>query len=344
MKLKKAHNLDHELILIITINSYIRILVDTRWRHILCQNNFYFTGAEILASITPTILKTSDIALTRFKPIERDCYTDDEFLLPNLKWDDGYRYSVKNCLYEGALQKIITNCSCLPSFVEYNHNKLEICVSEKLRCALNWMNNMGSSVDPDLTIANNTANETLKCLQRCDLQTETIMTTLSTFPNKETFLYRQEFCFVLQKIAKICKNPVQKRVFESKVIWPTICQEVLEMNNTLKVCGINDIANETIANMNQRLVDFLFDYASQNLAVLNLFIRDPYYTSYNKTEQISAISFIGNAGGLVSLCLGMSFVSIFEVFYHLFNCIFTKFQNLFEYSGSSKAKIIEIKE
>ncbi len=232
----------------------------------------------------------------------------------------------------------------MPSFVEFNIKKLEICVSEKLRCALNWMNSMGSSVDPDLTIANNTANETLKCLQRCNLQTETIMTTLSTFPNKETFLHRQEFCLVLQKIAKICKNPVQKRVFESKVNWPTICQEALEMNNTLKVCGINDIANATIANRNPRLVDFLFDYAAQNLAVLNLFIRDPYYTSYSKSEQITAISFIGNAGGLVSLCLGMSFVSIFEVFYHLFNCIFTKIQNLFDCSEKSKAKMIEIRE
>jgi len=35
-----------------------------------------------------------------------------------------------------------------------------------------------------------------------------------------------------------------------------------------------------------------------------------------KDENIPVISFIGNAGGLLGLCLGMSFVSIFELFYH----------------------------
>jgi hypothetical protein len=33
----------------------------------------------------------------------------------------------------------------------------------------------------------------------------------------------------------------------------------------------------------------LFEYASQNLAVLNLFIRDPYYTKYLKSEQVNIL-------------------------------------------------------
>ena len=49
---------------------------------------------------------------------------------------------------------------------------------------------IGNEADPDLTKALNEANETRKCLQRCELQTGTMMTTTSTFPNRETFPYR----------------------------------------------------------------------------------------------------------------------------------------------------------
>ena len=45
---------------------------------------------------------------------------------------DGYRYSIKNCLYEGVLQKIISQCKCLPSYVELNLHNLSICKGEKL--------------------------------------------------------------------------------------------------------------------------------------------------------------------------------------------------------------------
>ena len=65
----------------------------------------------------------------------------------------GYRYSIKNCLYEGVLQKIISECSCLPSFVELNRKNLPICTGEKLGCAAGWLDYLGSSKDPELTVA-----------------------------------------------------------------------------------------------------------------------------------------------------------------------------------------------
>ena len=45
--------------------------------------------------------------------------------------------------------------------------------------------------------------------------------------------------------------------------------------------------------------------------------QDPYYTLVVKSEQMTFNSFIGNAGGLMSLCMGMSFVSIGEMIYHV---------------------------
>ena len=298
----------------------------------------------MLLSITPSIFTTAKSAIERFTPIERDCYSDDEFKLPNLIWDGGYRYSLMNCLYEGAIQKIMSNCSCFQSSSEYNVKNLPICTGRKLWCAKDWLSYLGSAIDPDLTIAIDTNGQSLKCLQRCDLQTEAVTGTLSTFPNKNTFYFRQEFCYVLQKISKICTKNITKQIFQSEYQINNICGQVLEMNNTLKACNNNDKPNIDVINSNPQISEFLFDYASKNLAVIKIFIKDPYYTRYIKSEQLTFLSFIANAGGLIGLCMGMSFISIFEIVYHLGNFLFAKLKyNAF----SSQAKIrniINIKE
>ncbi len=45
-----------------------------------------------MASLTPTIVNTSEEVLTGFTAEERGCYTDDEFTLKTLSWDLGFRY------------------------------------------------------------------------------------------------------------------------------------------------------------------------------------------------------------------------------------------------------------
>ena len=86
-----------------------------------------------MTSITPTFMNTSDEALARFSPEERNCYQDREFKLPNLAYNDGFRHSMQNCLYEGVLKKIIPDCGCLPTFTDFNVQHLELCTGEKLR-------------------------------------------------------------------------------------------------------------------------------------------------------------------------------------------------------------------
>ena len=49
---------------------------------------------------------------------------------------------------------------------------------------------IGNEADPDLTKIKNDKNETMKCLQRCEIQTEAMFTTTSSFPNRETFAHR----------------------------------------------------------------------------------------------------------------------------------------------------------
>ena len=66
-------------------------------------------------------------------------------------------------------------------------------------------------------------------------------------------------------------------------------------------------------------------YCSQeNMAVLYIFIKDPYYTLIMSDEKMSPIFFVANAAGLLGLCIGPSIVTFFEVFYHCFDYCFTK--------------------
>jgi hypothetical protein len=58
------------------------------------------TGTETIAAITPKVMTITNDALSRFKPRERDCYEDEEFYFKDLKWEQGYRYSMMNCLYQ----------------------------------------------------------------------------------------------------------------------------------------------------------------------------------------------------------------------------------------------------
>jgi hypothetical protein len=67
-----------------------------------------------LAALTPIIFNTTEAAILRFTPHERGCYTDDEFKLKILSWEEGYKYSLMNCFYSALIETIARNCSCAP--------------------------------------------------------------------------------------------------------------------------------------------------------------------------------------------------------------------------------------
>ena len=67
---------------------------------------------------------------------------------------------------------------------------------------------------------------------------------------------------------------------------------------------------------NKEVVDFIYDYAKDNIAVAKLFIKDPYYTSIKRDRAVTFVSFLGNAGGLLGLCMGFSLISAIEWIYH----------------------------
>ncbi len=70
------------------------------------------------------------------------------------------------------------------------------------------------------------------------------------------------------------------------------------------------------------LEEGIFQYAQKNLAVVNVYIKDPVVTRILRDQKIPVISFVANTGGLLGLCMGFSLVSIFEVVYHLLGAIY----------------------
>ena len=103
---------------------------------------------------------------------------------------------------------------------------------------------------------------------------------------------------------------------------PITCDEILKYEAHLNVTKCEGrLETDHGDNDDQKMSKFLNKYASKNIAVLKIFLKDPYYTNVIRDRQITLTNFIGNTGGLVGLCLGLSFISIFEAMYHFFNLI-----------------------
>ena len=96
---------------------------------------------ETLIAIKPSLLNTTEQAISRFtNPLIRNCYTDDEFKFKYLNKQLGYRYSMKNCIYESLVQQSLQDCDCIPHFVSMEGEKpawfnfSDLCFGHKLGC------------------------------------------------------------------------------------------------------------------------------------------------------------------------------------------------------------------
>lgn len=167
----------------------------------------------------------------------------------------------------------------------------------------------------------------MKCLQRCERQSETPTFTSSAFPVEAIFSYHQFFCLALKKVSQICSDPNRFKIFEASIIDTGMsCFEILSTENRQNLCTNESQPIFSSIQENTKMAKFLFKYAKTNFALLRVLIKDPYYTLIKQDEQLTTISFLGNAGGLLSLCMGLSLVSIFEIFFHFFNFVWRRFK------------------
>ena len=197
---------------------------------------------------------------------------------------------------------------------------------EKLACAKSYAEHLGDDDENfELNKALNEENEKKKCLERCLVQKEHFVVTSTQFPNKNTFKNRiDEICLVMKKLHKICQDPPKLEIFHqfySKNIkyYPSNICNLIDFQIKNQTCNTTDQEHHFNLNLKPKLYNFIFLYAKENLSKLKIFFRDPYYTQIRRHVKIEMVTFIGNTGGLLTLCIGFSLISIFEIFYFLFD-------------------------
>ena len=193
-----------------------------------------------------------------------------------------------------------------------------------MACALSYAEHLGDDNEKfELNKALNEENEKKICLERCEVQKEHFVVTSTQFPNQNTFKHRiDEICLVMMKLHKICQDPPKFKIFHKfyskNLNYPSNICNLIDLQIKSQACNTDQEHNFNL-NLESKLYNFLFLYAKENLSKLKIFFRDPYYTQYQRHVKIEMVTFIGNTGGLLSLCIGFSLISIFEIFYFLFN-------------------------
>ena len=121
-----------------------------------------------------------------------------------------------------------------------------------LYCANNWVNMMGNNGDNyNLTYAHNSKGQSLPCLQRCELQSETLLLTPAQYPSKPVFSSRKDYCYILQKLARICKN--RRKIFEASQNRIS-CETILKLNSSQEICSVTTFyPNATAVTANKNL-------------------------------------------------------------------------------------------
>jgi hypothetical protein len=218
------------------------------------------------------------------------------------------------------------NCTCLPQFhSSYKYAgtiNLPTCQGRQLACANDWLNKMASK---EMSSAEDTNNQTRPCLHSCNYQTDMVTITSASYPNYPIFPLRKDLCITLQKLASLCSRPYHATVVETQLKNKKVkYEDILFANNSGNICNEDDYLNESLAANNSDLIDYLYSYTKANMAVVTVFIQDPYYTSILRDESISFVTFLGNAGGLFGIFLGVSLVSMFEILYYFADYIHSK--------------------
>ena len=108
------------------------------------------------------------------------------------------------------------------------------------------------------------------------------------------------------------------------VDYPDLCPTLEMIPNITSYCTRgNRFRSDRISNKTMlKNVEYqIHKYARENLAIINIFIKESYTKRFRKTEKMSRISYIASSGGLLGLCMGFSFVSLAEILYHCFLCV-----------------------
>ena len=145
----------------------------------------------------------------------------------------------------------------------------------------------------------------------------------------------------MDRILNKCKGVKQKSLEQR---YPNICTKLkpLQDLNRNQFCFQNEwnptgsgIQNCT-ENRCYDVEQAVYQYARENLVIINISIKDPYVKKTRKEEKMPFISYVANLGGLLGLLLGSSIITGIEVLYYILSGILSIFRK--ESTGSDLSK------
>ena len=132
----------------------------------------------------------------------------------------------------------------------------DICIGSNLTCMNDLMNRMGQFDHVEYK------GEQVKCRSNCEDQVNSLFVTTSSYPNRKTLIYREEFCILTKRLLQKCNGP-KKRPLERE--YPNLCTilEPLMSLDPLRFCKNNawDIPRSMVPNCtNTRYLFMILGY------------------------------------------------------------------------------------
>ena len=294
-------------------------------------------GTETQINLEPTISTTTEEAISKFTPKERNCYSKGEVNLTHLVYEDGFRYEMNNCIIDNGIKDIVWNCRCKPRVWDicyscgenneyYNAIKtLPYCTGKSLYCASMRMKEMGFEVPEALENPENIGNvsrpKSISCLPGCTVQKNNNKMSYAPYPQRNNFFYQKAFCDSASHILDVsCYDQSyihsrQRRSFIDER-HPNLCKILEENYQYFQDCNNWPDTLEP----NQTLINEMYNYGRENLALVHVMIQSPYITKIKRDVSITFTNYMANTGGLLGLCIGFSFISAFEILFCFCSC------------------------
>eukprot|EP00095_Tigriopus_kingsejongensis_P004041 maker-scaffold5_size1054832-snap-gene-5.11 protein:Tk04041 transcript:maker-scaffold5_size1054832-snap-gene-5.11-mRNA-1 annotation:"bursicon alpha" len=284
-------------------------------------------GTFTQIAVSPILESTTEMAKMRFKPLDRGCYFQSEIALKHWPYgfkdtldpefrSEGGHYSMSNCLYEAVLEEIPSQCNCTPNFhaIGFNIQTHPPCLGRGITCVNKILGKLGI-LD---TIQDGDVRK--KCLAACESQINRYQLSTIPYPNDINFLLRPEVCRISRALQSRCQLSSKRMSLDET--YGSLCSLIFHLNGS-DACAKNRLALSRLNFFNTNitakleLIDLLRRYAHENIAIVKIYIKDPFVTKLLRDEAFSVVLFVAGAGGLMGLCTGFSFLSGVEILYFL---------------------------
>ena len=137
-----------------------------------------------------------------------------------------------------------------------------------------------------------------------------LLITQSIYPNLYSFSKHGDFCVAVDKLKRSCAGDRRESLDD---YMPELCPAL----DALAMASAGNESCEAVRSSAtwSDLRRMVAEYARENMAVLNVYIREPYVRKYETEVKYGGIAFMGNMGGLLGLFTGFSLISAFELVY-----------------------------